>query len=713
MALPKGRIELPRLKFPNLRAEPVRFGLGLAGLAFLATLVLPHVKLFGDLELRTQDVRMQLRGERPVDDAIALVNIDEQSLRQYGNSWPLPRDQYAILLEALRAMDAKAVGIDLLYVGPDKVDPNYDLLLAAAIDRDPRIANGVYFPLKRPDGPELVPAESLSRDPQRERWLRFTEDLPRGVDLMRSVDANFDMEENIADASADVGHVALSSDQDGVVRSLPLLINHQGRAFPSLSLLLTARYLGANWRDLHFDNQTAILPYPGGEKRIPVDRFGQVLISFPGEEKAFKNRHSFTRVLNDLDSRVELDESGKPKPLLGANPFRGKVVLVCNTAATSAISDFGPTPFSANFPLAYAHVSVVNSILKNDFIRTADRRTEAWIWLALAAVLGLVLSLCAPAGLAVTTAAVLVGYVVAGWALATFSGLSIQLVPPVFMVFAISSGIVLRGYILRERQRRMAEQELAVARRIQQDLLPKGVLAVRDVEVAGMNLPCFAVGGDYFDFFNLSDGRIALAIGDVAGKGVPAAILMSNLQAILRAECSRGTDVPHVPAQANRQLMESIQGNSKFVTFFYGALDPAARRLSYSNAGHNPPLVVRANGAIEELEVGGLILGVFPMAEYDEGTVDLMPGDVVVLFTDGVTEAESRHGLYGDERLHGLLRKLRGQSAHEIGEAICRDVAAFSHGLHQSDDVTVVVVKVREAGASDAPSPAAMAAGAA
>ena len=143
---------------------------------------------------------------------------------------------------------------------------------------------------------------------------------------------------------------------------------------------------------------------------------------------------------------------------------------------------------------------------------------------------------------------------------------------------------------------------------------------------------------------------------------------MSNLQAILRAECARGTDVPQVPTQANRQLMESLGGNSKFVTFFYGALDPRARRLSYSNAGHNPPLVVRAGGTIEELATGGLILGVFPMAEYEQGTVDLAAGDLVVLFTDGVTEAESRHGLYSDERLQELVLRERGRSAREIAQ---------------------------------------------
>jgi sigma-B regulation protein RsbU (phosphoserine phosphatase) len=166
-------------------------------------------------------------------------------------------------------------------------------------------------------------------------------------------------------------------------------------------------------------------------------------------------------------------------------------------------------------------------------------------------------------------------------------------------------------------------------------------------------------GGDYFDYFNLADGRIALAIADVAGKGVPAALLMSNLQAILRAECARGTDVPQVPTQANRQLMESLGGNSKFVTFFYGALDPApagcrtrtpatTRRWSCA-----PPARSRSSPRAASSS------GVFPMAEYDQGTVDLATGDLLVLFTDGVTEAESRHGLYSDERLQELVLRER------------------------------------------------------
>jgi sigma-B regulation protein RsbU (phosphoserine phosphatase) len=300
-----------------------------------------------------------------------------------------------------------------------------------------------------------------------------------------------------------------------------------------------------------------------------------------------------------------------------------------------------------------------------------------------------------PVAFLVVTVLGIFACMVVGWASAAFAGSIIEVVPPVVMIGLQAVAIGARGYRLRDRQRRAQEQELAVAKKIQQDLLPKGVLAVNGVEVAGFNLPCYAVGGDYFDYFRLPDGRIALAIADVAGKGVPAALLMSNLQAILRAETSRGSAVTAIPAQANRQLTESMSGSSKFVTFFYGALDPAARRLAYTNAGHNPPLVVRADGSIEELEAGGLLLGVFALAEYDEGTVDLHPGDACVLFTDGVTEAENKaRDLYSDERLQELLRRERGGSAAAIAQAIADDVAAFSRGLHQSDDVTVIVVKV-------------------
>ena len=700
---------IPDLHMESVR-HGIRFGLVAALGAFLIALVVPGIGVFRNLELTTQDARMRLRGPRPLDPAIALIEFGQPSLEAYANSWPIARDQYALILDALRNAGVKVVGIDLLFVGDDKYKPpieglaTNDMLLATVIGRDPRVINGVYFPL-RPPGRREPPNESPSVDPARAQWLRFTAPLPEGVELIRTYEYNFEMQPEIAESSAAVGHVSLYQDPDGVARSVPLLVNHQGRAFPSLGLLMTARYLDADWRRLRFEGGHAVLPAPTGERRIPVDEHARMLISFPGNERriqAHENRHEFVALAQEIAG------SGREESLAR---LRGSVALVCNTASTSAISDFGPTPFDVNFPLAYTHASVVNSILRGDYLQRVPRGLQVMFWAATAAILGVVLSIVAPLTFLVCTLAAILLYLVAGWATASFTGSIIELVPPVVMIGVQAVAIGSRGYRLRDRQRRMQEQELAVAKKIQQDLLPRGPLTLDGVEVSGFNLPCFAVGGDYFDYFALADGRIALAIADVAGKGVPAALLMSNLQAILRAETARGSAVPAVPAQANRQLSESMGGSSKFVTFFYGAFDPAARRLSYSNAGHNPPLVVRRDGRIEELEAGGLLLGVFPMAEYDEGTVDLEPGDLCVLFTDGVTEAESKtKALYSDERLQALLLRLRDRTAAEVAAAIAEDVAVFSHGLHQSDDVTVIVLKVADRPGEAARSPRAPAA---
>ena len=700
LGLPRPTFRLPDLHMESVR-DSLRFGALAAAIGFFGSLVVPHVGVFQKLEFATQDASLRLRGQRPLDPSIALIEIDEPTLDAYNNSWPIARDQYALLLSALQEAGVKTVGMDLQFVGDDKYKPEdpalptNDAILAMVVARDPAILNGVYFLLRDPNGNPLAPAESLTLDPLRASWLRFTAPLPKGIELVRSVDTNFEMQEEIADSSAAVGHVSLYLDFDGVVRSVPLVINHQGRMFPSLALLMAARQLDADWRLIRFARGHAILPTPRGDVRIPVDRHARMLISFPGNREVFRkhaNRHEFIELMQEIVGTT----SPREDTLRGAglSRLKGSVALVCNTAATSAISDFGPTPFDTNFPLAYAQASVVNSILRNDYLQRVPRGIQVGFWAATALFLSFVMATVSPIAFVIVTLIAIFAYMVAGWASAAFTGSIIEIVPPIVMIGMQAVAIGARGYRLRDRQRRAQEQELAVAKKIQQDLLPKGVLAVNGVEVAGFNLPCYAVGGDYFDYFRLPDGRVALAIADVAGKGVPAAILMSNLQAILRAETSRGSAVTAIPAQANRQLTESMSGSSKFVTFFYGALDPEARRLSYTNAGHNPPLVVRADGAIEELEAGGLLLGVFPMAEYDEGTVDLLPGDVCVLFTDGVTEAENKaRDLYSDERLQELLRRVRTGSAAAIAQAIADDVATFSRGLHQSDDVTVIVVK--------------------
>ena len=243
-------------------------------------------------------------------------------------------------------------------------------------------------------------------------------------------------------------------------------------------------------------------------------------------------------------------------------------------------------------------------------------------------------------------------------------------------------------------ERRRLEKELAIAREIQLSFLPKSAPQIAGYELAGAARPHAEVGGDYYDFIRVSDGRLGLAIADSSGKGIPAALLMAGFRMSLLAEIRNDFAIRAVMRKVNSLLHESID-RDKFVTAFYGLLDTKNRALIFSNAGHNPPLLLRANGVLEPLVEGGVAFGVLPDAQYEERPVALSSGDTLLLYTDGVTEAESPTGeQYGQWRLEQLLIRLQPKHAQEILDGVVEDVLAWAGTRGQSDDLTLMVVKV-------------------
>jgi sigma-B regulation protein RsbU (phosphoserine phosphatase) len=242
-----------------------------------------------------------------------------------------------------------------------------------------------------------------------------------------------------------------------------------------------------------------------------------------------------------------------------------------------------------------------------------------------------------------------------------------------------------------EKQR--LETQLEVARQVQLELLPPRDPQLDGFDISAYNFPTEEVSGDYYDWVRIYDDQIGIVIADVSGKGVPAALLMAFLRACLRAATHTGY-APHISmAKVSYLLWESIQRN-QFVTAFYGILDSANRTLAYSNAGHNPPFLMDANGTAHFEERGGVPLGMFRDTRYYEYYATIEPGQVLVLYTDGVTEAMNRkREEYGRDRLVETVRNCRHLSAREMIDFIHHDVLNWTEGLGATDDVTFFIIK--------------------
>jgi serine phosphatase RsbU (regulator of sigma subunit) len=206
---------------------------------------------------------------------------------------------------------------------------------------------------------------------------------------------------------------------------------------------------------------------------------------------------------------------------------------------------------------------------------------------------------------------------------------------------------------------------------------------------------CRAVGGDYYDYLDLDGGRIAVGLGDVAGKGMPAALLMASFQASLRALAELGMPAHETITRMNRVMCKTVPDN-RFVTFFYGELDPAGHTLTYVNAGQTPPYLVRASGDLEQLGQSGPPLGLIDQSTYEPHTLTMQPGDILVCYSDGVSEASAPEGdQFGEERLAALVGQERARTPTEIVRVVTEAMAAHCAGRTYGDDVTLVILKRR------------------
>ena len=243
-------------------------------------------------------------------------------------------------------------------------------------------------------------------------------------------------------------------------------------------------------------------------------------------------------------------------------------------------------------------------------------------------------------------------------------------------------------------EKRKLEEGLSIAKRIQQSFLPRKRPQLPGFDISGINVPSETVGGDYYDFIPIVDNQMGIVIGDVSGKGIPAALIMAYFRASLIAEIRNNYAIRSIMYKVNNLLFESTEPDI-YVTAVYGVLDTKNNIFTFCNGGHNAPILRRTNGRMEYLTEGGIALGMFENSKYEERPLGLSPGEIIVFYTDGVTEAKNqREEEFGTKGLKQVIGESHGLSARQIRENIRGAVEDVTDGLHQEDDLTMVVVKV-------------------
>jgi serine phosphatase RsbU (regulator of sigma subunit)/CHASE2 domain-containing sensor protein len=664
-----------------LRRRPRRKGLGAwhgAAIAFVCALLLYFLQSIGSfeqLDLKLYDLRYSLRGTRLALPSISIVEIDDRTVAAFGTS-PLPRSTMALLLHVLEEAGVRAIGLDIQFIGHREAKA--DSLLAAVTAGRGNIVHAIAF---FPADAENRAAGQIHSDPALETQGRSAPVIP--APIAGTVVVPF---ADLLAAAGSLGHITVEVDPDGVVRRVPLLIRFGERLYPALALRLAGAAVGDTTLPQFRPTTTGVEARWASGRAIsfPIDHAGTTAIDFAGDRNAFSQVHSMLDVLRHYRAgdRAWLRSS-----------FSGRVVLIGNTALGQATTDLGATPFSASTPLLYLHANALDSALRRRFL-SSPPLPPYLIALGLASiVLGSFFVTLPLAG--ALTIMVIWWIVGAGvdWLLYTVRG--IVMPPTMWILLPAVAYAAVESYrlVFLERRTREREKELKVARSIQRRLLPDAAPAWSEFDVHGINIPAREVGGDYYDWVPLGEDRLVVGLGDVSGKGVAAALLMSHLHASFHASIRETVELREAIRAMHVSLHQAIEPG-RFATFFLAALARSSHRMRFCNAGHNPGMLLH-DGDVHLLPATGLPLGAIEGAEYEEVEREFSPGDLLVLYSDGITECPSGKEFYGEERLIELLRRFGDPSitSAQIGEAILDNLRAFSAGNLDADDVTLLVAR--------------------
>jgi serine phosphatase RsbU (regulator of sigma subunit)/CHASE2 domain-containing sensor protein len=614
------------------------------------------------------DFYQRLMPREPRSAPATIVQIDERTLDERGQ-WPWPRSTVAELIDAIAAARPAAIGVDILFVEPDRSSPGADALLAEALRGKPvvlGIAGLEYRDRRYPFPPAAAPTRLSSR---------------REVPLRR-FDGHLQSRPDINRAAA--GRGLLTSDAKGIVRRVPLIARIGQVIVPSLSVEMLR--VATDSPLLRIDDRGGEdLRLQVADLSVPLQADGSMYVYY-----APSDAHRFVSAEDVLTGQV-------PREMLSQ-----KLVLVGVTGL--GLLDFQVTPLGERIPGVEIHAQLLEQMFDRTFLRRPTGAT--WIEAAALALAGLILVFGVPALRAVHSSMLVIAVVAALAAagiLAFRAGYVINVAAPILGALAVFAAVLAATYAEADRQRRLLREaqarmagELEAAHRIQMGLLPsphERFAGERRFDLEAVLEAARTVGGDFYDCFMLDEHRLFFLVGDVSGKGLGASLFMALSKSLLKSIALRKkSDPATILTRASREISRDNR-ESLFVTAFAGVLDARTGELAFCNAGHEPPVASLIGEKPQRLsESGGPPLCVIEGYEYTSATIQLGRGGWICVVTDGVTEAMNERGeLYGSARLLALLRD--AQDPADILRRVRDDVRAYAGQAEQSDDLTLLCVR--------------------
>lgn len=614
-------------------------------LAIFILLAFSYFKVFETYELHTLDLRFQLRPPLKISPDIVIIEIDEATVNESGGP-PFTGHYPANLIDGLRQLGARAVVFDIMFTATSQYDEQL-------INNTRKARELIYYPVV------------LKFDGYRSKG-RFKSDYIE-VSLI----------DELYGSAKGVGFINSITDPDGKIRRAPLEIDCGGKEYFQLAYLVAKDYLG--------------------EKLIkaPVGDDGMMLVNYPGKwNKSFK-RHSFSDVLMSFFQTYE----GEKGTINLSGAFYNKICFVSETEAGGR--DLKANPIEPAYPMIGVYASIFNSIIRNEYVARAHKLLNLVLLFVLCLVIALIANNARSlSGLGMAAAAVAL-FVSAGFILFIYSGLWIDLFCPIVMATAVYLGFTVKRYLVEKHNSLLMEGELSIAKKIQMDFLPQSVPQMEGVEIASSIDTAKAVGGDLYDFADFANvtligqRKLGIMIGDVSGKGIPAALFMARAIADFRHFVGDKVKPSAVLDELNKQIALNYKAGL-FITMFYMIYD-TDKNLIFSNAGHLPAILLKASGEIAFLKTKGTALGLVETESYSDSTAALKAGDSIILYTDGITEARNGNKEeFGEERLKEIILKNYYASPLPMINAIKNELSKFVGSQPRHDDCTLIILKIKE-----------------